>query len=283
MSSLQDGITIPESSHIRFLPLMYFLPEDVIDICPTLRKLPRDIHEIIESMELTALVESDQFLHEIMDAVAAHVFPHFGIRGWKEDYSGYCPIWQLTYLLDVWLESLIILYGWSLRSLSRVTSVFGIPYIKPAYFYDYMHRAVKFGLIKYNLQPIIDTIRKIPCEEDYDLRQSRVKIDFIRKWYHTRTKVGAMLSLDECTHGSDEDYRSTIAADPHDMTESIALKDFYERFKNQLPDKDREILEMRMDGMNFEDIAKRLGYKNHSGVVKRMQAIKKELFEYQSR
>ena len=280
--SPQEDIPIPESSNIKFLPLMYFLPENIIEMCPTLRRLPRDIHEIIGNTEMIATVESNQFLHEIMDAFAYLVFPHFGIRGWKEDYSGYCPIWQLSYLLNVWLDCLIILYGWSLRSLSRVTSVFGIPFIKPEYFYDYIHRVVRLGIERHNLQPIIDAVRKMPCEEDFEIWQSRVKIDFYRKWYHTRTMVGTMMSLDECTQGSDEDYYSTIAADPRDMTESVALEDFYERFKNQLTDRDREILELRMDGMNFEGIAERLGYKNHSGVVKRMQAIKKEFLKYQS-
>jgi len=34
---------------------------------------------------------------------------------------------------------------------------------------------------------------------------------------------------------------------------------------------------MREDGYIYKDIAKKLGYKNHSGVVKRMKAIRKEL------
>jgi len=261
---------------------MFFLPEDVINICPTLRKLPRNLFKITRSMEMLTIVNSIQFLYAILYAVAILVFPHFGIRGWKEDYSGYCPIWQLSYLLNVWLECADVIFKWNLEILSQASSVMDIPYFLPVHSCNAMYRIVKLGVEKYNLQPIINTVRRMPCEEDFEIRQSRVKIDFYRKWYHTRTKIGTMISLDECTHGSDDDYYSTIAADPHDMTESIALEDFYDRFKKQLPDRDRKILEMRIDGMNFEEIAKRLGYKNHSGVVKRMQAIKKELLKYQS-
>ena len=41
-----------------------------------------------------------------------------------------------------------------------------------------------------------------------------------------------------------------------------------------------EILEPRVEGHTCEKIADRLGYKNHSGVVKRMEAIKKRFIQY---
>ena len=36
-----------------------------------------------------------------------------------------------------------------------------------------------------------------------------------------------------------------------------------------------------MEGQTYEEIADRLGYKNHSGVVKRMEAIKKRFIQYE--
>lgn len=42
-----------------------------------------------------------------------------------------------------------------------------------------------------------------------------------------------------------------------------------------------EILEPRVEGHTCEKIADRLGYKNHSGVVKRMEAIKKRFIQYE--
>ena len=43
-----------------------------------------------------------------------------------------------------------------------------------------------------------------------------------------------------------------------------------------------EILEPRVEGHTCEKIADRLGYKNHSGVVKRMEAIKKRFIQYET-
>lgn len=38
-----------------------------------------------------------------------------------------------------------------------------------------------------------------------------------------------------------------------------------------------------MDGITFEEIARRLGYKNHSGVLKRMNVVKKAFIKYNSK
>ena len=46
-----------------------------------------------------------------------------------------------------------------------------------------------------------------------------------------------------------------------------------DQFKATLSDKDMEILKMRMEGKTLEEIAKKLGYQNHSGVLKRIRKI----------
>ena len=43
------------------------------------------------------------------------------------------------------------------------------------------------------------------------------------------------------------------------------------------------ILELRVEGFTYEEIAKELGYKNHSGVIKRMQAITKAFIQYEEK
>lgn len=89
-------VQFPCDSNIRYLPLVYFLPEDLFSQYPTLRRLPRDLSALAASEELISLVDSDQFLKEIMDAAASLAFPHFGFGGWKEHYTGWCPVWRLT-------------------------------------------------------------------------------------------------------------------------------------------------------------------------------------------
>ena len=71
-------------SPVRYLPLAYMLPYDVISRYPTLSKLPRSMGALNASPEWGKIIVSQQFLNEIMDAVASLAFPHFGFGGWKE-------------------------------------------------------------------------------------------------------------------------------------------------------------------------------------------------------
>ena len=49
-----------------------------------------------------------------------------------------------------------------------------------------------------------------------------------------------------------------------------------------MSEKDMAILELRVDGYGYQEIADRLGYKTHSAVVKRMEAIKKRFVRYEN-
>ena len=46
-----------------------------------------------------------------------------------------------------------------------------------------------------------------------------------------------------------------------------------ERFLTGLNEKDREIFQLRSQGWTMEEIAAKLGYKNHTGVLKRLKKI----------
>lgn len=80
---------------------------------------------------------------------------------------------------------------------------------------------------------------------------------------------------------SDDDSPVFHIPDPsQNVEEYVIAKDFVERFLKTLPLKDRQIVELRQDGFTYEEIADKLGYKNHSGVIKRVEAVKKKLQKY---
>lgn len=81
---------LPYDTPLRYLPLVYILPYDLLMRCPTLRKLPRRMGAFNDP-EWQEVLGSQQFRNEIMDAMAALVFPHFGLGGWKEHYTGRSP------------------------------------------------------------------------------------------------------------------------------------------------------------------------------------------------
>ncbi|MEA4845748.1 MAG: hypothetical protein VB106_00780, partial [Clostridiaceae bacterium] len=63
----------------------------------------------------------------------------------------------------------------------------------------------------------------------------------------------------------------------------VVAKDFAERFLATLSEKDRRIVQLRQAGYTYEEVADALEYKNHSGVIKRIEAVKKKFREYSSK
>ena len=272
--------SIPRNNPLRFLPLVYFLPVEAMSQVPTLRTLPRCFSEVAKSETHIATLQSDQYLNEIMIATAGLAFPHFGLRGWVEHYTGYCPAWKLAYSIQVWAKALEDEIDWSLQTLYNLPKGYQIPFFDPEYAKEVMGRAVKRGIAEWNWQPILDVVKEIPCHEDFEPYGTRVYKDFHRKWYHTRSKKVKMVSLDQCL--ADETHSiHDLAADSLDIARDVEAEDFAERFKARLSEKDMAILELRVEGRTYEEIAVKLGYKNHSGVIKRMRAIKNEFIKYE--
>ena len=114
----QTQVIFPFDSNIRYLPLVYLIPADQIVRYPALNILPRCLSEIAAFEPMMDLLDSDAFLKDIMDATAALAFPHFGFGGWKEHYTGYCPVWRLSYALPLW-ASLISHEAWNTNSVPR--------------------------------------------------------------------------------------------------------------------------------------------------------------------
>jgi len=272
---------IPHDSPLRYLPLVYFLLEDTIAKCPTLRALPRCFGEVSRSEAHAATIQGDAFLSEIMDAVAALAFPHFGFGGWKEHYTGYFPVWQLSYSLLLWAPLLESETGWGLQRLFQLPPTESLPFFDSDYIKVAMRRVVARGIAVKGWKPILDVVREMPCEEDFEPWNTNVRKDFLRKWYHTRSKRVQMVSLESCL---DEDGHGIheIADASVDFEERIVAEDYVQRFKARLSEKDMRILELRVDGYTYEEIAGRFGYKNHSGVIKRIQSIARAFEQYRA-
>jgi DNA-directed RNA polymerase specialized sigma24 family protein len=122
----------------------------------------------------------------------------------------------------------------------------------------------------------------MPCDEDFERRDTNVRKDFLRRWYHTRSKKVKAVSLEACME--DEEHGIHEIEDiSSSFEDSVVAEDFCQRFKARLSEKDLEILELRVLGFTYEEIADKLGYKNHSGVIKRIRSIAKAFEKYEER
>ena len=260
------------------MPLVYLLPYELIDRFPTLRKLPRNMRAVLG--EWTEVIQSYAFRIEIMDAYALLVFPYFGFGGWLEQYTGYCPIWTMAYCLPLWAKGIEREINWGLQALFNLPPDYEIPFFDPDEVKEVIKLVVQQTIEEQNWQPILDTVREMPCAEDFEPWDTNVRKDFLRKWYHTRSKRVQTVSLEECLEDESSGIRS-IPDPAGDFTAYVEAEDFCQRFKATLSEKDMAILELRVEGYSYKEIAAKLGYKNHSGVIKRMDAIKKRFIQYE--
>lgn len=122
--------------------------------------------------------------------------------------------------------------------------------------------------------------KKIPQHEDFTEKLSQDKINFYNKWTHAKTKLGAPLlfselSEDEATNI--EGAKMFFANNPEEERRYIFLRD---EFAKTLNGTDREIYYLLEKGITQKEIAKRLGYKTHSAVSKRMKIMNKGFKEF---
>ena len=240
----QYAIRIHRDSHFNYLALMYFLPEDLIARCPTLRSLPRCYGEVAKSDKLIDVINGDAFLSEIMDAVALMAFSHFGFGGWKEHYTGDFPPWKLSYSLSLWSSLLEKETGWGIQRLFQIPASESIPFFEPTFITEVMGRVVKRGIAEQGWQPMLDVIKHMPCDEDFENWDTNVRKDFLRKWHHTRSKKVRSVSLEAMKENEENGFQEIEDVSSR-FEESIVAEDYCEKFKERLSTRDTEILGLR--------------------------------------
>jgi len=198
---------------------------------------------------------------------AAMVWMHMGHRGWIEVYSGYSPAYVCAHMLNYWRNLFYTVY----REINPIEL-----FQQGAYFdwipmdaaKEIWAQIVAFSDEHFTiLRKTIGVEKELPCFEDFDLksgtaRLSRAYYDFLRKWYHTKTKHPIMLT-DRIPH------RLGI------WTNSADYKIDWEWFMKSLAPAEREIIELRLQGKTQTEIAAIMGYKTHSAVQKKLVKIRK--------
>ena len=183
-----DG-TVTRYRNAEYIPAYLFLPESVLNRCPQELHLQRTVFSFFHDRDVIRVVESNLFIELMMDAYAFLVWPHLGVRGYMESYSGYDPVYIIAHSPCFWVQELT-----DERILPTVEDLFRsgqaetMAYPSEAVVSDYLAQIIPAAMGKYNLDVVIETAKAMRCPEDFDFRQSGVKIDFFRQWYHTRTQ-----------------------------------------------------------------------------------------------
>jgi hypothetical protein len=257
--------------YLRLLPAFYFLPESVAFQCGEFYHMPRNFRLAVIDDYWRRQLNNDIFLKTMQNALAFMAWPYIG-QGNKEVYSGYYPMYMLADSIHYWIDELSII-GYSVPEMNKLPTGYIIPFLAEDVAQALMKYMVQRVSMREHFAEIQEIVDEHPCFEDFDFRRSNKKVDFFRKWYHTRTRFDTV-SLEEYVAGyEDGNGEINIADESTGFEEDIVSKIHLEQFKATLTDTDMKILEMRMQGFTYENIAAEMGYKNHSGVLKRIKQI----------
>ncbi len=268
----------------EFIPAFLMIPEELLRRCgKEMYVLPRTRAALLGDREVIRQIESDLFFQCIIDAYAYMAWPHMGLEGRMEDWSGFSPCWRVAHAASLWineLNDLGLLYTfsqWLDATEQHRTTPFGfVPYETVDHF---LSIAVPNVMRRDGYAEWLTYTQKNPCFEDFDeWRYSWQKSDFLKRWYHTRTKHPITLSHEalriyEIVDGVEDGlFRSN---EHSEFENENAAKIDAERFLQTLPETDQKILALRLKGRTLEEIAKALGYRTHSAVLKRIRKVGK--------
>jgi hypothetical protein len=184
-----------------------------------------------------------------------------------EKYSGHDPFWRMAHNYLLWAKVFRTMGLTPERLLSYVKPGEIIPYMSYEDAIETVREMAEYFVSHSDFPKWREVITENRAHEDYDSRKSSVKIDFHRKWYHTRAKVKVLdfAQVDEPSY-----Y-------PYD---NIVSRLDVERFTSRLDYKNKRIVKLLLEGYTQVEIAEMIGFANHSGVCKRIKKIGEAFLEY---
>lgn len=195
-----------------------------------------------------------------------------------QHYSGDFPMWRLSYnYLPHFQQLLETRTNWTLQrlfDLKRDEEVRWVPYDE---FGALVAHFTEIVTQEQNWQPTIDAIWENRQPDDYN-GHNQSQRDFERSWMHSRTVP--TVSLEELLESGEKISAEQLydIPDPRSEFEANVITEVQlEQFKATLTERDRQILELRRQGIGQEEIAKQVGFKSASAVSKRINKIGQNL------
>ena len=279
-------VTIPQGTNKYFLPLFYALPKEIVSKAKEYLDFPRCPYDPIWTTKKTdEQINNDVFMLLIMDCYAWTFWKfieipdkegnHHRMTGSFNHYSGDFPIWLLCYSAIPYIQQKFEEFGFSFKVFGNMRRDTAVPWLTYEQFCSLIAAVAPKIIAELNWQLTIDDVWLNRTPEDFSMFSSNAKTDFFRVWYHSRTKIGVMDSLD-----STESTSETSPLKREEFEDEITGKLRVEEFVKTLSPRDQQIICLKMENYTDQEIAAKVGYSTHSAVVKRIQHIARAYDQY---
>ena len=130
----------------------------------------------------------------------------------------------------------------------------------------------------YQLKGLFDLQKQMSADEDFNenVLENHDKIDHIRRTQHTRTKIGASLSLDELQE-TENDILSDRGTSVEEIVETQTMSELENICLSVLNEEEKAIFKFLKAGKTQEEIADALGYKTQSAISKKINKMKEKI------
>lgn len=258
---------------LHYLPLFYLIPDEIA-IKRGLADFPRDPYIAATDEHWREVYHSKIFQVTLMDTWGWMMWQCLGIHGGIDCYSKNDPFVQMVFCLPMWAV-LLSEVGITINLLASYPPGTEIPFLSME---QAAHNCDQFAKYFWNhpklrMREVWEIVKTHRDHRDYSSMYSNVKMDFQRKYYHTRAKIQVVPDTDKDGEPIYAPYY------PNEFAE-VETRIWFEGFLAGLGEKDRQIAALLAAEYTQEEIAQMLGYANHSGVCKRISYIRRELRKY---
>lgn len=130
-----------------------------------------------------------------------------------------------------------------------------------------------------NVPELLSELKLMQTHEDFSQQamENWDKIDFDRKWDHTRTRIGQLLSAEDIELDVLERGQNVLDdGEEYSIEEQIFEQQLKEAFMKTLDSTELEICRLRKLHYTQAEIAEALGYKTHSAITKRFAKMREK-------
>ena len=267
---------ISATSNLRWLPLFFALPKELVSKRPAYLEIPRHMKPLFKEKKYMDMVLDASFLETVTDLYSWSIWQYIqvpdGKGGYKDipggwnNYSADFPMWRMTYLITSYFHTIFAReMGWDLPNLFRMPDNETFPWLTYQQFSNLVGNGTDKAIAELKLQPTIDEVWRHRQPEDYEPFSFK-KYEFLRQWNHSRNHPH--YSVEKLAEDGFE------LNDPQaEFDRKVIAEQQVAQFEATLSDTDRLILQYRMKGYKLQDIADIVGYQTASAVAKRIDRI----------